>query len=90
MSDRGGSPLDWQTNQWVVTVGHSSSRFGGTCFPLYFLDGRYIGKADRLDVDQVLSVNEIEAVEAYASAASMPVEFNYTGSACGVIAFWTR
>ena len=90
MSDRGGSLRNWQTNQWVVTVGHSSSRMGRPCFPLYFLDGRYIGNSERVDVDQVLSVNEIEGVEAYGSGATIPVELNRTGSACGVIAFWTR
>jgi hypothetical protein len=49
-----------------------------------------MGTVDDNDVDQILSVNEIEAAEAYASAATIPAEFNRTGSVCGVIAVWTR
>jgi hypothetical protein len=49
-----------------------------------------MGTVDENDVDQVLSVNEIEAVEAYTSAATIPAESNRIGSVCGVIVFWTR
>jgi hypothetical protein len=55
-----------------------------------FLDGRYLGNTGSLDVETVLSVQVIEAVETYSRPAQMPPEFNRMGSGCGVIAFWTR
>ena len=33
---------------------------------------------------------QIEAVELYSSAATIPMQYNGTGSACGVILIWTR
>ena len=83
--------------RWLVRMSRTANRasFGnakerGGCPPLFFLDGRYMGTVDETDIDQVLSVSVIEAVEAYGSAATMPVEYNRTGSACGVIVVWTR
>jgi hypothetical protein len=83
--------------RWLVRMRRTESRASfqrakerAGCPPLFFLDGRYMGTVDESDVDQVLSVHEIEAVEAYGSAATIPAQFNRTGSACGVIAFWTR
>ena len=96
MVDPGRRTPIWnlQTNRWVVRMRRTAARaaFGRAdgCPPLYFIDGRYAGTADQIDIDQVLSTNQIEAVEAYASAATIPIEFNRTGSVCGVIAFWTR
>jgi hypothetical protein len=37
-----------------------------------------------------LSVNEFAGVEYYPGGASMPAKYNATGSACGVMLFWTR
>ena len=83
--------------RWLVRMSRTANRASfqrgkarGGCPPLFFLDGRYMGTVDETDIDQVLSVNAIEAVEAYGSTATMPVEYNRTGSTCGVIAFWTR
>jgi hypothetical protein len=90
MQDMGGSILSAQTNQWVVRFSRAQWRSFHDCPPVYFLDGRYIGTADRVDIDAALGISEMEAVEAYGSAATMPAEFNRTDSACGVIAFWTR
>jgi hypothetical protein len=61
----------------------------GPCYPLYFLDGRYIGKTNEFDVDNLLPLTDVEAVEAYSSLA-MPREFARKGFECGVIVFWTR
>jgi len=44
---------------------------------------------DGLDLTNVRP-SELAAVEVYTSPASIPPEFNMTGSACGVIALWTR
>jgi hypothetical protein len=60
------------------------------CAPLIFLDGIFLGSASRADIDTAVPLADLEAVEAYTSTASMPLEFNRTGATCGVIAFWTR
>jgi hypothetical protein len=93
----GGSGPPFTYARWLVRMRRTANRASfqrvkelGGCPPLLFLDGRYMGTVDENDVDQVLSVNEVEAVEAYSSAATIPAEFNRTGSVCGVIAFWTR
>ena len=62
----------------------------GNCPPLYYIDGRYMGNADAVQIDVVLTIDQIEGVEAYNSAAGMPTFFNRAGAMCGVIAFWTR
>ena len=66
---------------------------GQGCFPLVFLDGAFLGTTspvDGIDVDESIPLNQIEAVEVYSGAASMPLRFNRPGSTCGAIAFWTR
>ena len=82
--------------RWLVYTSRGQTRTisgrngDGQCFPLYFLDGHYWGDAGMIDIDDVLPVAEIEAVEAYTSVAGLPPEYNRPGAACGVIAFWTR
>ncbi|MBI3983617.1 MAG: carboxypeptidase regulatory-like domain-containing protein, partial [Gemmatimonadetes bacterium] len=71
---------DWR--RWIIGT--------SGCPTLFFLDGTSIGNADRLDLDFILPLDQIEAVEVYSGASQIPVMFNRTGSACGVIAFWTR
>lgn len=63
---------------------------GDACPALFFLDGAFIGNASYVELEYVLGVNQIEAVEAYNGPSQMPVFFNLTGSQCGVVAFWTR
>lgn len=60
------------------------------CFPLYFLDGQYIGTSLYVDIDDILLLINVAAVEVYTSMATLPQQFNRTGSSCGVIVFWTR
>jgi hypothetical protein len=67
-----------------------SGRTGEGCFPLYFVDGLFLGDSWDVDIDRILSLTDVEAVEAYTSAAGLPQEFNRPGAACGVIALWTR
>jgi hypothetical protein len=60
------------------------------CPPLYFIDGTFAGNAADADIDARLSAASLDAVEFYAGTASVPSQFNRTGAACGVFAFWTR
>jgi hypothetical protein len=89
-------------NPWIVSMtrgGPRSFGFGSTgvdvssgagCPPLYFVDRQFVGNAAEMNVDAIVPLVEVEAVEAHASVASLPVEFNRRGSSCGVIVFWTR
>jgi len=70
-----------------------NKRWGGTgraCVPVIFVDGAYVGTADTYDIDAALWVDRLDAVESYSSAARVPIEFNTTGTECGVIAIWTK
>jgi len=41
-------------------------------------------------MDTALWVDRLDAIESYSNAARVPIEFNATGSECGVIAVWTK
>jgi len=49
-----------------------------------------MGNTNTMNVNNEVPFGDLVAVEAHQSTASMPVEYNRRGSACGVIAFWTR
>jgi hypothetical protein len=48
------------------------------------VDGQYD------DVNQLISLSEVEAVETYAGPSEIPSEYNGTGSACAVVLVWRR
>ena len=60
------------------------------CPPLFFLDGQHLGNAFNTDVNTVVPLEIIQAIEVYGATAGLPQELNRRGSSCGVIAFWTR
>jgi hypothetical protein len=68
-------------------------RGADVCPPVFFLDGMLIGDGgsgpDGVVLDDVVDVDQVEAIEAY-SAAQLPARFNVAGASCGVIVFWTR
>ena len=55
-----------------------------------FMDGQYLGNSDYVLIDETINVDQLEAVEAYNTVASLPPEFNRRGAECGVIVLWTR
>lgn len=64
---------------------------GGTCSPLVYLDGmRIFMEPGREDPSDIVDPEQIEAIEAYPGPATIPPELNATGSACAVVAIWTR
>jgi Carboxypeptidase regulatory-like domain len=78
----------------------ASSRHASLCFLAVWLDGQPIflpqaggggagGGGDALDLTTI-SPTELAAVEVYDSPAAIPPMFNMSGSACGVIALWSR
>jgi hypothetical protein len=77
--------LGIDTRRYVI-----EARRRGNCSPIVFLDGIYIGSTDSFDMDNLFNLAEFGAIEAYSGASSVPAELNRTGSACGVLAIWTR
>jgi hypothetical protein len=59
------------------------------CRPEVFVDGIHYPLFFE-SVDDVVHPDEIEGIEVYAHAAEVPAEYVVPGSACGVIAIWTR
>lgn len=62
------------------------SHKGGSCAPRVWLDGVV---ARGLELDDIPST-DVEAMELYPSAASVPSEFTAPEFDCGVVAIWTR
>ena len=64
---------------------------GGKCYPAFFIDGvRVAVNPDVTRASDLVQADNIEAIEAYASASQLPVEYSGAESACGVIVIWTR
>jgi hypothetical protein len=63
-------------------------RGGGACSFDVYIDGQRVTD-ERRNLEK-LFVNEMGGVESYAGPASIPTQYNMTGSACGVLLFWSR
>ena len=61
-------------------------RLRGNCVPIMVLDG--IRLAEPVRLDNILAVNDIEAVEVY-QGATTPIEY-ISITTCGVVMLWTR
>jgi hypothetical protein len=58
---------------------------------LLFVDGVRVNVDGRYDdVNQLVPLSELEAVETYAGLGEIPAQYNETGSACGVVLAWRR
>jgi hypothetical protein len=66
----------------------TSTRTGGMCELDVYQDGIRVNRDDR-DLEKI-PVNTMGGVEAYLGPATIPPLYNQTGSACGVLLFWTR
>jgi hypothetical protein len=69
-----------------------TGRLTGDCLPAIWVDGFLMRRAalGGYTLDQVApSPRDIEGIEWYRRASSIPVEFNVDG-ACGVVVIWTR
>jgi protocatechuate 3,4-dioxygenase beta subunit len=87
-------PRAQQVGERVLFRG--SEAFGGLdpvddemlpCFPEVYVDGVWWGKEYSLNY---FNPDEVEAIEAYTSAARIPIQYNTADSACGVILIWLR
>jgi hypothetical protein len=65
----------------------------GSCLPQVYIDGNKMfvrSERDQADALESIPPENIEAIEGYQGAASIPAEYNMTGSVCGVLLIWTR
>jgi hypothetical protein len=60
----------------------------GSCPFVVYLDGMRVSETER-DLDK-MQVSDYAGVEIYSGAATIPAEYNMTGSSCGVVLMWTR
>jgi hypothetical protein len=72
-------------NQARFTDGRNLS----PCPPAVYVDGIHILDGASA-IDEFVLPNEVEAVEVYKSAASVPARFGGSLAGCGVIVIWTR
>jgi hypothetical protein len=61
----------------------------GECPPLIYMDGVLMGNARDVDVDDIISVGDVAAMEFY-EGVEVPLEFQANGSNCGVLVAWSR
>jgi hypothetical protein len=76
-----------------VVVGSRGGGLRGACLPSVYIDGMLMfvmNARDEADAINMVSPDDIEAIEAFQGSASIPAQYNPTGSACGVILIWTR
>ena len=59
------------------------------CYTQVFLDGVPIMESAGFDLRN-LHLNQIEAIEYYASASQTPLMFERGTASCGVLVFWLR
>ncbi len=69
-----------------ITSSRGAATFAGACNPSLFLDNMYLGSTADTDIDIILNVEHIEAVEVY-TGNTVPPRFN---RGCGAIIIWTR
>jgi hypothetical protein len=70
----------------IITSSRGSATFTGACSPAIYLDNMYLGDTGATDIDAVLNIEHIEAMEVY-SSSTVPMRFN---RGCGAIVVWTR
>lgn len=88
------SDLFRMTPGLVVTPGQAfgsrvlmrGTGFARYCAPAVFLDGMKVWSEG--DLDQLVSANDVRAVEVYTRASNVPPQFN-TMDGCGSIVIWT-
>jgi outer membrane receptor protein involved in Fe transport len=88
---RGFAVVPFGARDIVVTT-RGPGGFGG-CLPQVYVDGNRMfvrSPEDQADALETVPAENIEAIEAYQGAASIPPEYNATGSVCGVLLIWTR
>jgi len=81
----------WFRGKWQ----RSSSGALWRCYPNVYVDGIELsrgpgGSVGPVCLDDFVVPSEVEAIEVYKGAASLPAEFGGSSGRCGVIVIWTR
>ena len=78
----------------VVVLPDGSGRrqvFGrGRCRMPLFIDGVFTPVDAGLSIDDVLSINDIEAIEVHTTSGGLPPELALRSENCGAVVMWTR
>lgn len=67
-----------------------STRSTGGCRPDIYLDGLLLGRDGREDPLTYIQWTDIEGIESYSSALTIPIQYKRQGRACAAILVWTR
>jgi hypothetical protein len=60
------------------------------CFVEVYLDGAIVGQDAQLFDVNTIEPAHVSAIEFYSGPSQTPVQYNKTGSACGVLLIWTK
>lgn len=87
---RGKQYVSFARAQSVGVVSRTQRGDSGPCLPKLYVNGNRVGYGQGMSLDDLVSPEQVEAVELYRSPSETPQEFNDSDAACGVIAIWTR
>jgi hypothetical protein len=71
----------------IHSTGQTSLLVGGGCPMAILFDGNQMYGS--VNVDQLINVNDVAAIEVYPRGGNMPVGLQANDTNCGVVAFWT-
>ncbi|MGH7552217.1 MAG: TonB-dependent receptor, partial [Longimicrobiales bacterium] len=60
------------------------------CTPMWYLNGMPLRFEAGESIDQIVSMYDLEAIEVYKGAASLPPEYSGSTGQCGAVGLWTR
>jgi hypothetical protein len=63
---------------------------GELCLPAIYLDGLPVPHYPGMDIDDLISSENVEGIEIYGSYVTAPLELHLPQHTCGVIALWSR
>lgn len=89
-TQRIGGTIVFRRSSLTGTMNRAQHNGPTHCMPKYYVDGAHITVQPPQGIDEVIGADDVEAIELYSSAASIPARFNDSESACGVVLIWTR
>jgi len=75
------------TRDHVLVMRGTATAGSEVCPIQYYVDGHPFAQTD--DIDRLISVRDVVALEVYPGASQVPPQFNGATARCGVIAIWT-
>jgi hypothetical protein len=89
---RGREIVSFTRGRMIGTLKRAQMAQRDICYPQIYLDGslmRY-GPPNDVQLDDVITPSQIEAIEVYRSSAELPPQFTGNNSSCGAILIWSR